>query len=202
MMAKKHIPIAAVLILILLFSGCGKPVSRQNIIAPIELTEDQQEIVDLLSSNTKQELLFFTYQVDAEYRAMDVWAEVYKDGELVEAHAGGISMLDPQDRFQGDLAIVITQNPDFQWTFVVKEGGSKATSTGQSDLHIDAMGGRAYGPILDPVAIEDGKEIILYTSVFSSDNVLRTYDAQTLEEEPERLQQYDYAHIIKCRLSK
>jgi len=201
-MTRKHVLVAAILVLLLLFYGCGRPVSKQNTIAPKALTEDQQEIVDLLSSNDKQELLFFSYQVDAEYSTMDVWAEVYKDGELVEPHAGGISMMEPQDRFQGDLAIVITQNPDFQWTFVVKQGGSKATSTGQSDLPIDAMGGRAYGPILEPVYIEDGREIILYTSLFSSDGSLNAYDAQTLEEEPDLLKEYDYAQIIKCRFSK
>lgn len=198
-MAKKCVWIAAILTIITGLWGCGK--SIPNTIAPKALTKDQQEIVDLLSFNDKQELLFFTYHADEQYQAVDVWVEVYKDGELVEPHAGGISMMSPVDHFQGNLAIAITQNPDFQWTFIVSEGGSKATSSGESDQHIDAMA-RAFGPILDPVAIEDGEEIILYTSVFSSDGILNAYAAQTLEEEPGRLQEYDYAQIIKCKFSK
>jgi len=200
-MTRKHILMAAILVLLISLCGCGKMVSKKNTIAPKALTEDQQEIVDLLSSNNKQELLFFTYHADAQYQAVDVWVEVYKDGALIDPHAGGISMMSPLDHFQGDLAVAITQNPDFQWTFIVKDGSSKVTGASESAPHVDAMG-RAFGPILDPVAIEDGKEIILYTSVFTSDNVLNAYDAQMLEEEPERLKEYDYAHIIKCKFSK
>lgn len=200
-MGRRHVLIAAILVLLIGLCGCGKTVSKQNMIAPKELTEDQREIVDLLSIPSRQEILIFSYDADAEYKNMDVWVEIYKDGELIEPHAGGISMMDPLDHFKGDLAVAITQSPDFQWTFIVSEGGSRVTSASEYAPHMDEMG-RAFGPILDPVNIEDGEEIILYTSVFSADNTMRVFDEKTLEEEPERLKEYDYAHIIKCRFSK
>lgn len=148
------------------------PNPKTNAIGPKDLTEDQQEILDLLQGDSKQEITIFSYDTDAEYTDFEAWVEIYKDGELINPHAGGIHMMSPLDHFQGDLAIAITQDPDFQWTFIIRDGNTKATSASESAPHMDAMG-RAFGPILDPVAIEDGKEIILYTSVFSSDNVLR-----------------------------
>jgi hypothetical protein len=175
--------------------------TKTNFIGPKPLTEDQQEIVDLLQGDSKQEITIFSYDADAEYTDFEAWVEIYKDGELITPHAGGIHMMSPLDHFQGDLAIAITQKPDFQWTFIAKEGGTIVSHTSDPAPHMDTMA-RAFGPIPDPVVIEDGKEIILYTSVFSSDNVLNSYDSHTLEEKPERLKEYDYAHIIKCRFSK
>ncbi len=180
--------------------GLGRIVPGKPL--PKELTEDQKEIVDLLSMPTKQEIMIFTYHADAKYTDVEAWVEIYREGELIDPHGGGIHMIGDGDKAQtGELAIVITQNPDFQWTFIVSKNGSQVTSTGESGQHMDAMG-RAYGPILDPVAIEDGKEIILYTSVFSSDGSMQVFDAQILQEEPERLKEYDYAHIIKCKFSE
>jgi hypothetical protein len=199
-MARKLVCITVLLVVLVSLCGCGKA-PKNNTVAPKELTKDQQEIVDILSSNNAQELLFFKYRADAEYKDMDVWVEIYKDGELIDPNAGGISMMDGLAAYSGELAIVITQNPDFQWTFIVYDDGVHATNRSEPAPHIDSLG-RMFGPILDPVTIEDGKEIILYTSVFSSDDAMRTYDAQTLEEYPESLQDYDYAHIIKCKFSK
>ena len=87
-MVRKLACITILLAVLMSLCGCGRT-PKKNTVAPKALTKDQQDIVDLLSHNSKQELLFFTYRADAEYKDMDVWVEIYKDGELIEPNAGG-----------------------------------------------------------------------------------------------------------------
>lgn len=198
-MKKNGLIFALSFVMLLSLAGCGKTAPKTNTIAPKAFTRDQQEIVDLLSS-TEQEILIFSYGADETFKNFDVWVEVYKDGELIDPHAGGIGMSGAIDAYNGELAVIINQTPDYQWTFIDKEGGTQIRSISNPVFNPSTMG-RAFGPITDPVAIEDGREIILYASVFSDEGI-RTFDTKTLEEEPERLKEYPYAHIIKCRFTK
>lgn len=200
-MARRHILITSILAMLIILCGCGKSVSKHNVIALKELTKDQREIVDLLSIPSKQEILLFSYDADAEYKDMDVWVEIYKDGELIEPNAGGISMMDGIDAYNGELAIVITQDPDFQWTFIVRDESTIVSSPSEPNTNYDASFARGYGPMSGSATIEDGKEIILYTSIFS-ENSIRPIGGQDIAEEPELLRDYPYAHIIKCRFSE
>ncbi|MEG6513116.1 hypothetical protein [Desulforamulus ruminis] len=59
-------------------------------------------------------------------------------------------------------------------------------------------GGRLYGPEANRASIENGKEIVLYRSLFS-DKGGNIYNAQEYAERPELLEEFPYAHIIKCK---
>ncbi|MFA9381872.1 MAG: hypothetical protein ACERKO_12525 [Acetanaerobacterium sp.] len=184
---------------VLLLCSCA-PIQPQNAISPKALTKDQQDIVDLLGAD--QEIALFSYHTQEQYLRFDVWLEIYEDGELMNAHAAGLSLMaDEPKSWDGDLAMSVVQTPDFQWTFTKMQDGSRTSSTSEP---IPAPGenlGRAYGPITAPATIEDGKDIILYTSLFSSDDVLSVYAEEEYEKRPELLKEYAGAHVVKCRFS-
>jgi hypothetical protein len=65
-------------------------------------------------------------------------------------------------------------------------------------IAMDPTLARAYGPMDGGAAIESGKEIILYSSVFTSGDTIKTIDTSTLEYSPDILKEYEYVHLIKC----
>jgi hypothetical protein len=197
---KKMMTCALALSLILSLAACSSGGVSKNEITSAKLTGEQQAIVDLLV-NDKQEILLFDYQTEETYKQMDVWVEVYKDGVLTDRPAG-ISMGNGTAyQHKGKLAIVIYQNPNFQWTITIDENDSQAIHRPIDTpvIAVDPTLTRAYGPMTGGAVIESGKEIILYSSVFTSGNTTITIDSQTLEERPEILKEYEYVHLIKCK---
>jgi hypothetical protein len=197
---RKIITCALVLSLILSLAACNGGGGSKNEITSAKLTAEQQEIVDLLA-NDKQEILLYDYQTEETYKRMEVWVEVYKDGVLTNRPAGISLGNDTAYQHKGKLAIVINQNPNFQWTITIDENDLQSIHRPIDTLVIavDPMLARAYGPMTGGAVIESGKEIILYASVFTSGNTTITIDSQTLEERPEILKEYEYVHLIKCK---
>ena len=185
-----------------LLASCSsaKPASLKNEIAAAELPAEQRSIVDLLSA-PNLEFLIFDFSSDEAYSSVELWVEVYKDG-VVTDHPAGLTMFSDNSKKQtGRLAIVVNETPHYQWTLSIINNGSRASQISTAEITVDPAIARAYGPIDDPVKIEDGKEIILYRSVFTMGNV-NAYDCQTLQDRPELLKEYLFAHVIKCRFSK
>ncbi len=203
---KRFINLFLCSILLCLLSACSLveelPVFQtkpaHNTIAPKVLTKREKELIDLLSG-TDEEIYLFSYKADQEYTQIDFWVEIYKDGVLIDPNAGGFGMI-PQEtdaEHTGTLAVSISHTPDYRWRFSLK--GISSTSEPNTNYPPDAA--RGYQPLVKPIEIEDNKEIILYTSVFSTGS-FAAYDNQTYAEQPELLQRYPYAHIIKCKFSK
>lgn len=195
------------LILILpgLLVGCSKEPVREkaeNEIRPKELTQEQNDIVKLLTSN-QQEILLFDYDTKEEYKSAEVWVETYEDGTLTDCPCSIMSSDDKAKPLHGQLAVQIHRNPNFQWTISMDDGGTIRTgyTSGPTNVNPDASG-RAFGPINEPITIEDGKEIILYTSIFSDGGISMYGDQQIYLEQPDRLKDYPYIHIIKCKFEK
>lgn len=182
--------------------GCTKePVTSKNEIAPKVLTKEQKDIVNLLSSD-KQEILLFDYKTEEAYKRVELWVEVYENGVLIDRPAGVHSLSDKAKPHDGQLAILITQNSGFQWTFTTNENGSRMSHTSEAtNTGYDTIG-RAYSPINKPITIESGKEIVLYTSIFSNGDIYSYGDQQIYIEQQELINEYPYVHIIKCKFEK
>jgi hypothetical protein len=178
------------------------PASPKGAINVATLTTDQQGILDLLSIPNTQEVLIFDFDTGEAYSSVEFWVEIYQNGELVDQPAGLRSYYDFAERQEGRLAVIIAQNPHFYWILTVVSNGGRASHVSTSDISVESSNGRVYGPMDEAVIIEDGKEIVLYRSLFSADGSLRSYDTQTFQERPELLDEYLYAHIIKCKFSK
>lgn len=181
-------------------SACtSKSVSPKNQIGPKELNQEQQEIVDLLSSD-KQEMLLFDYKTEDSFKSMEFWVEIYENGVLTDRPAGISSYVDEVRPMNGQLAILINRNSDLSWTFTVSENGARTSNTSEAAVRIeDETLGRGFGPVNGPVVIESGKEIILYTSIYFSYSMVSYSDMQRFIEEPGLLNGYPYAEIVKCK---
>jgi hypothetical protein len=187
--------------IVLTLAGCSNPVNtpqNQNAIMTKPLSDEQKDIVSLLQSGN-QELLIFSYNTTETFKKIDLWLEIYKDGELIEPRSGGVSTVNGDVKpLNGEIAVIINQNPKFQWTFIIREDGTMISSTTEpSSYDYDNIGARSYGPTISPQIIEDGKEIILYTSVFSDSGIIDV----GVGEKPDLMKQYPYVHLIKCKFA-
>ena len=189
---------------VLLLAGCsGSPEETKapvNTLQVAELTEEQKEIVDLFR-NDQQELQVYSYQTEEAFKSVDVWLEIYKDGELVEPRSGGITSLSDEPKaLKGKIAVIISQNPDYQWTFSISQGMGKASSRSKESPHY-LTSGRAFGPIGGVQQIKDGQEIVLHASIFSDSDGF-SFSPQRFMDDPGIVKNYPYVHLIKAKFSK
>jgi len=191
--------ILACFVFVFSFVGC-KDSKPKNYIETMALSEDQKAIVNLISSND-QKIILFDIQTEKIFKHLEFWVETYNNGEIVDAKASSLEMSDPVSAFNGELAVIISRNPDYQWTLIYGENGMKAGSTvnePNKNYASDSYGDCALNL---PVEIEDGKEIVLYARAFNKDGKYRTFEPQSFLD-TNNLKQYEYAHLIKCRFSK
>jgi len=200
---KKLLAFVLTIILIGGLTGCSnESVSLKDEIAPKELTDDQKEIFDLLSVGN--EILLYDFKTQEEYRSVEFWVEIYEYGVLISRPAGLHQLSDDLKTLDGRLAVLIAQKPGFQWTFSM-DGASQINSEPYIPADdIDTLA-RGYVPIGGPIAIQDGNEIVLYTSIFSypDGSAVALYsDLQRYVGHPELIKDYPYVHFIKCKFSK
>ena len=203
-MKKVLIIFFSICLMITFLPGCNnKSTTPQNTISPMSLTADQIEIASLLN-NYPQNVLFFEYKTEEEYNSAEFWVEVYKDGVLLETPAKISYYNNEGYKLNGILAVTITtsNNTNYQWAITARENGATYSNIGESSIIVDDILASGSTQTNDAVEIENGKEIVLYTSMFS-DGEIRSYsEQQRYVEEPELLKEYPYTHIIKCKFNK
>jgi len=196
-------------IIAILLVGCSsESANRQGTIAPTALSDDQQDIISLISSGN-QEIILFDFQTP-EFSSVDLWVEVYEYGELVNRPAGIGLRSDEATALDGQMAILINQETgtqNFEWTLIIRNSDGASSSVTRADPALirsqDSEGlARAFGPINEPVEIQDGVEIILHTSIFSRGSISTFSDQQIYLEQPELLADYPYVHIIKAMFTR
>ena len=192
--------LAVPLLLVLVSCGSEDPAPSNNIIGIASLTAEQQEILDLLSVPNSQEVMIFDFKTDDSFRRVEFWVEVYANGELVNRPAGLTTVLDTADSQSGLLAVTISRTPHYRWTLSAVSGSTRSSHVSSSEAKVNPALARAVGSIDEQVVIEDRKEIILHSALFT-DGSISIYDHKTLQERPELLNEYLYAHIIKCMFS-
>jgi len=185
--------------MVLFLAGCSSP--SHNQIGPMELSDDQQELMDIITI-PGHEILLFDFETSDTFENVEIWLDVYSYGELIES-GQGIHQVGHQEPLDGRLAVIISSTREdyyqtFHWTFTMSGGaGARFESP-----PIESAGlGRAFGAIREPVDIQDGQEIILYVSKFSRGGIRMFDDFQAFAEQPELHEEYPYVHIIKARFS-
>ena len=199
-MKKRLFLTLAAVFVVAMFAGCTvqtDDLSPQ--IAPMELSESQQEILDLIT-RTGQEILLFDYIPGGMLNEMEVWVEIYSYGEL-QGEIIGLRMFGDEAMpiNDGQLTIVINQygNSEFRWT--ISAGGASVRGSWTADRDYR---GRSFGAITESVPVTDGQEVILYMSKFTAADFMRSMnDLQHYLEHPEELAGYTYVHLIKARFS-
>ena len=94
-------------------TGCEKA-QLNNYIATKNLTEDQKQIVDLLTTG-KQKYLSFDVKTEELYKDIEFWMEIYKNGELIDSRPVSLHLMhDEEKALDGEFAVIINETPDFQ----------------------------------------------------------------------------------------
>ena len=181
-------------------AGCGKA-ELKNYIASKTLSEDQKQIVDLISTSY-QNYYLFDVKTEDTYKDIDFWMDIYKNGELVDSRPVSIHMINDGDKaIDGEFAAIMDKTPDCKWTFIYSEkAGGKVNSPSETiaDYGFDSYASWALD---QPVGIEDGKEIVLYAAAFRQDGAYINQDLQSLID-LNNLKEFDYALLIKCKFTK
>lgn len=189
-------------IMAIVLVGCSASAAQQSHIRPAGLTGDQRDLIDFITAHNS-EILLFEFVALESFEAIEFWLETYEYGISVE-RVQGIHQVNAEAH-EGQLAVIIHNENglrDFQWTFIVGQDGTRGSNRVKTST-IDHDGfARGFGAITEPVYIQDGQEIILYMSKFSSSGLRTFSDMQVFVEQPELLAQYPYVHIIKARFSR
>jgi hypothetical protein len=178
-------------------------VRLKNQIAPYAASAEQQEIIDLLSAD--REVLLYEYSTDKPYKHLSVTVKTFRDGIVIEQPAGVSAGADGGLPQSGVISVTLASRDGvYDWSISINdatgEGTGASHSSGRSELAPDPALGRAYAPITEPADIADGKEIVLYSSVFFGDSGV-VYNEQTYADEPELLARYPYAQLVTCVFS-
>lgn len=198
--------IIAFILILAALCGCTSQSEPKSLIKPKELSEDQQEIVDLITTGDKSYLIY-NYNTKDKFKTLDIWVEIYKDGELYDNLGGPSLLYDEPSLWEGDIAICITKGSSYTWDFKLSYGEvSSQYTVVSSDVVYDAFdkGGdlRGHDSIAEPIEIESGKEIVLSAELFSHADSMEVYnDPQKFVDEPETLSKYAYVQLIKCKFS-
>jgi len=194
--------IAILLTLCFLLTACADgSVLIPNRISPKTLSKDQREIIDLLSDNS-QELLLFDFKTADSYNTVKFWVDCYEHGELVNSVPGIEFYSDEAEKQSGTLAVTVhNANDTVRFGFKISTDGTRISNPGETlSLSREALA-CAYGPINYTAGLGAGSETALYTAIYSAGSITSYSDMQRYIDEPELLKPYPYAYIIKCRFN-
>ena len=181
--------------------GCSNTTDNHpSQIAPMRLSDSQQQIVDLVTG-TGQEILLFDYNLNGMFNSIKVWVEILRYGEPLGKFAGLHILGNPAFPLSdGQLAIAINWHANNEFRWMISAGSGRSNS--ESWIADSDSLARAFGPIVDATPIEDGREILLYISKFTDGPLRSTNDLQNYLLHPEALAGYTYVHLIKARFSQ
>ena len=197
---KKLSCVPALLLALAVLAACGsKTEMPKDYAAPAVLSAEQQRVLDAVSTD-KQEYLLFDFTTESTYKRVEFWVETYENGSLADAKLAAADIsYDTAKPVSGTLSAIICHNPEYVWTLVYSGSGGKVFQTGEpSEKYLTEA--KAYGRLNGAVEIENGKEIILYACVFSKNTAIEAFDIRQFQDAKE-LEKYEYAHVLKCRFS-
>lgn len=202
-MKKAYIAAAFSALLLLNAAGCGAA-ETENIsrIAPMALTEEQAEIVDLLSTE-KNSLYLFDLQTEEPYAEAVFWVEAYHYGEKVETQPIAVNLrYDQAKPLKGRLAAVVEQGEATAWSLIyLDEDGTKVCTNGTVELPKGASAlSRASVALEAPCEITGEREAVLYACAFLQGTAADTFAAQDFLH-ADTLKEYEHVQILKCRCS-
>jgi len=167
-----------------------------NQIMPMRLSDEQQKIVDMISTGGQQVILF-EFDTSKPLSEMGMRLEVYEYGILTETHLSftTVGMSRPVD---GNISIVITENRgdnSFDWNVSLREGGSATSSRATTILHENMMG-RAFGPMTEAVDITNNTDVVLFVSRFTNAKSLTACGDMQSYLNPDNFSRYPLVHVL------
>ena len=186
--------------LMLMFTtGCSSDMPTSQI-SQMQLTRDQEHVLDLIS-NSRQEVYLFEFNTLEPFSEIGVRLEVYEYGQLVDTGLG-FAMVGMDVATEGNIAVTISQNmPNtFNWTVSLHEGGSSASSSATT-YALEGMLGRSHGAMNEAVPIYSGADVVLYVSRFTNTGVLSSRGNFQDYLDPENFAGYPLVYVLVASFS-
>lgn len=183
-------------------AGCGAAVPGPvDTIGLMELTDDQRQIVDLLSGADTRSYLF-SFETEAAYANASFWLETYREGEKIDTQPIRIDCsYDEPGALRGGFSVTLTQGEGTGWSLVyLGEDRGKVTRTGVTERRQEWIAS-AWAALEPPCEIRNDEEIVLFACVFSEKPALEAFAVQDFLE-PEVLKDYDCVHLLKCQFNQ
>ncbi|MCG8485585.1 MAG: hypothetical protein MJA31_19920 [Clostridia bacterium] len=188
--------------------------SYTNKLSHIELTEEEQNIIDLVG--VKSNISIYEYVADDTYKSISIWLEIYKNGELLSNTKSRASMsigVDPDNKLKkGKIIVIVDRTSDYKnykWRILHQHanGSSSHSFTTENDFETnnnetDNTFSESIGVSAEPVEIAPEADIVLNTFLFNDADSMSTYRHQYDVENPEVVKEYDYVYLLKCKFSK
>lgn len=195
----KRVLLLLIALSMLFFVSCsgGSGLSSKSYVAPIELTDHEQELVTLMGSDIR----FFTFSTSEDYRSIKGWIEVYKAGELVASEDlfSSFTSDGAQTDFTGNIAVIPDTEGFGGWTVTATMGGVRSTHhfSDSNDHDFATM----TVPLQEKFTVTPDQDICLLTYLCGKESMAPN-DGNYLSENPEVIAEYEYVYMIKCRFSK
>lgn len=141
----------------------------------------------------------FDFKTQDEFKKVEFWVERYENGVLIDRPSAVNTMSDELKPMEGQVAVVISSNDEIQFSLTMDNLGTRVGHTSVA-AEFDNTLGRGASTIGSPVTIEDGKEIVLYSAIYSSGEI-RAGSLEVYKKEPDLLKDYPLAYLVKCKFS-
>jgi len=172
----------------------------------MNLSAQQQQIVDLISTN-EQQVVFFEFNTSQPFTEIYLRLEVYEYGQLTDTGLG-FAMVNIDSPLSGNIAAVITEdryNGHFHWQVTLREGDPSGWGSTSSSATIpvpEGMMGRGFGPMHEAVHIDGNTEAVLFASRFTSDGKLSTSGSLQDYLDPANFAGYPIVHVLIATFTK
>lgn len=194
---KKILVTLLCVLIICCVSGCNN-VKTINEIETAKLTEDQEEILDLVG--LKRDVNIYNYNIDDSFKTINIWLETYHNGKLISPEGKNSFDIDGN---KGKLALIVETKEKYKWQFSIKNDSKLVTlGSNESDLELKKDFIIGISNLDGTIDIEDNKEIVLNTCFCKKGESMTSHsDMQHYVNHPEALKQYDCAYILKCEFT-
>lgn len=174
-----------------------------NAITEVPIAETERAALALPPSQTPYR---YAYRVDASIKSMRIYVESWRGGEYQGTWSSSIF---PVTKREGTLTLsqsasLADRMQGLNWT-ILDPGGTGISFSAALPDDLQASSAAAsflyYGAEEGTWPIVANVPILLGASVFSSHDVIFSYDCQYLMENPETIDRYDYVYLFQCVFS-
>jgi hypothetical protein len=195
---RKSILLCLAIVCLVVLSGCREttPDSVAQI-AHVELTAEQEMIVDLIGSHDI-DMYLFEFSTNGMFSEIGFRLLIYEYGELVE-NMGGLRMMSFDEYPEGIIALTVAEDREegtitlrvsITWDFGRATGAAGIVTRPEDTL------GWSFAPMNNPVAINGDTEVVLYVQRFTTTGVMHTLSDLQSYLDPDNFQEEGHVHVL------
>ena len=194
---KKAITITISIIALCLVAACSgdEPAVERMYIEPAQLTDEEQDIAELLGLNS--DYLIYDFVLDGTAQSIQFNTYELENGEWSRKTGGGGQAFSDGS---GRIALEFDRLPDGLRIALQSENSGGSTTYSGDGVDDDGMGS-ATSTLADRSDIAYEQEIPLVIQIITSKNEIHSYDVSYFEH-PEEYAEYEHVYAVTVRFSQ